>query len=228
MRRGLLALALVAPAPPASAEVVLGTAEVIDGDTLEVDQRRIRLFGIDAPELSQVCDRNGASWACGEASAERLRSLIADYRVTCEGYEVDIYRRLLATCSLNGVSLNRTMVAEGWATAFRRYSDDYVADEARARASKLALWSSNFVPPEEHRMAEDAALARQAPQRATRSSTTTQPSTGGECLIKGNRNNRGEWIYHLPGRPYYDQTRAEEMFCSEAEAVAAGYRRSRA
>jgi hypothetical protein len=48
------------------------------------------------------------------------------------------------------------------------------------------------------------------------------------CNIKGNDSRKGEWIYHLPGMPYYAQTRAEAMFCSEAEARAAGYRRSRA
>ena len=46
------------------------------------------------------------------------------------------------------------------------------------------------------------------------------------CNIKGNRNRKGQWIYHLPGMPYYDQTRAEEMFCTEAQAQAAGYRRA--
>ena len=55
-----------------------------------------------------------------------------------------------------------------------------------------------------------------------------EAASGPGCLIKGNRNRRGEWIYHLPGKPYYSETRAEEMFCSEAEAQAAGYRRSRA
>ena len=47
------------------------------------------------------------------------------------------------------------------------------------------------------------------------------------CNIKGNHSRRGEWIYHLPGMPYYEQTRAEAMFCSEEDAIAAGYRRAR-
>jgi hypothetical protein len=46
------------------------------------------------------------------------------------------------------------------------------------------------------------------------------------CRIKGNRNRKGQWIYHLPGMPYYEQTRAEDMFCTEAQARAAGYRRA--
>lgn len=46
------------------------------------------------------------------------------------------------------------------------------------------------------------------------------------CLIKGNHSRRGDWIYHLPGMPYYDDTRAEAYFCTEAQAQAAGYRRA--
>ena len=120
------------------------------------------------------------------------------------------------------------MVAQGWAVPFRRYSDDYVADQARAQAAKLGMWSSTFVSPEEHRAAErEAANPTPAPrQQRPRTETRRTASTG--CSIKGNRNRRGEWIYHLPGMPYYEETRAEEMFCSEAEAQAAGYRRSRA
>jgi hypothetical protein len=128
---------------------------------------------------------------------------------------------LLAVCSLDGADLNEEMVANGWAIAFRRYSDRYVADEARARAGKLGLWSSDFEPPQEYRAEE-----RQAGNTRSRQATVRSAATG--CLIKGNRNHRGQWIYHLPGMPYYDQTRAEEMFCTEAEAQAAGYRKSRA
>lgn len=204
-----------------------GQAMVVDGDTLEISSRRIRLFGIDAPELSQTCDRNGESWACGQASADELRAMIGNYELSCDGYETDVYGRLLAVCTVSGISLNRTMVAEGWATAFRRYSEDYVADEARARASQLGLWSSSFMSPEEFRMAADATGPVPQPQRAPATSRTSVAATSA-CPIKGNRSRRGEWIYHLPGMPYYDETRAEQMFCTEAEAQAAGYRRSRA
>ena len=124
----------------------------------------------------------------------------------------------------SGVDLNRALVAEGWATAFRRYSDIYVADETRARASKLGLWSSSFTPPETYRQLEDQ-QALSVPQAQPRSPVRQAPTN---CAIKGNRNKRGEWIYHLPGRPYYNETQAEEMFCTEAEAQAAGYRRSKA
>jgi hypothetical protein len=198
---------------------------VIDGDTLQIAQTRIRLFGIDAPEASQTCDRQGQKWACGKASAERLRSLISKASLSCYGAEIDVYGRLLATCTLSGIDLNQQMVADGWAVAFRRYSDRYAADEVRARAARLGLWSSNFTPPEEYleeeREANSTRSAAPQPRVVTRSATTG-------CLIKGNRNRKGQWIYHLPDMPYYDSTRAEEMFCSEADAQRAGYRKSQA
>jgi endonuclease YncB( thermonuclease family) len=219
-----LFLVLAFAAAPA-AGAISGPATVTDGDSVEIGGQRIRLFGIDAPEATQTCDRAGVSWACGSAAADQLRGLIGDATLSCDGNELDDFGRLLAVCHVNGADLNKTLVAQGWATAFRKYSSAYVADEERARAGRLGLWSSTFVPPEQYRAAEQAAAAPTA--RTPRVQSVAPPSYG-SCLIKGNHSRRGEWIYHLPGMPYYAQTRAEEMFCSEAEAVAAGYRKSRA
>ncbi|MEE4316373.1 MAG: thermonuclease family protein [Erythrobacter sp.] len=221
----IIGSALSLAAPPAAAETVSGEARVVDGDSLEVAGRRIRLFGIDAPEGTQKCERSGERWACGEASAEQLKGLIGTDSVICEGNERDVYGRLLAVCRVAGVDLNRMMVAGGWATAFRRYSEDYVAEEMRARAAKTGLWASNFMAPEDYRRTADA---EEAPKRARETARPAPVQKHSACAIKGNRSRRGDWIYHLPGMPYYNETRAEEMFCSEAEAVAAGYRKSRA
>jgi endonuclease YncB( thermonuclease family) len=221
--RVLLTLAAGLIAAPAAAETVSGSATVTDGDTLEIGERRIRLFGIDAPEAQQTCDRRGETWACGEESANQLRALIGSKQVACTGDETDQYGRLVAVCSVGYLELNKTMVAEGWATAFRKYSAAYVADEIRAGSGRRGLWASDFVLPESYRMGQAAegrpAVTEERP-RATRQTSLT-------CAIKGNHSRRGEWIYHLPGMPYYEQTRAEEMFCTEAEAQAAGYRRAR-
>jgi endonuclease YncB( thermonuclease family) len=225
MSRLFLILTCALLASPAAARTLSGTATVVDGDSLEIAGQRVRLFGIDAPEARQSCDRDGQAWPCGAASTERLRSLIGSERVACTGDEFDQYGRLLAVCSLAGMNLNQAMVADGWATAYRRYSEAYVVDEGRARAARLGLWSSSFEAPGDYRAEERQAGTARAVGTSARIAAPTNTSG---CTIKGNRNRRGEWIYHLPGMPYYDQTRAEEMFCSEAQAQSAGYRRSKA
>jgi endonuclease YncB( thermonuclease family) len=223
--RILLALIILPFAGPALAQQISGPAEVVDGDSLTVAGRPIRLFGIDAPEGNQTCERGGAQWHCGEESANQLRSLIEGHDVHCQGQGVDQYGRVLAVCSSNGFDLNRTMVEAGWATAFQRYSEDYVTAEVRAKAAKLGLWSSIFDLPEVYRMQQEAPAPKEAPARVAPRRAQSQAHFEG-CVIKGNRNRRGQWIYHLPGMPYYNVTRAEEMFCTEADAQAAGYRRA--
>lgn len=215
-------LAATAPAP------VTGTAQVVDGDTLRIGDTKVRLFGIDAPETNQQCIREGASWACGEVSARQLRSLVEGQQVACLVRGLDDYGRSVGVCSAGGLELNRTMVGAGWAVAFRNYSSDYVADEVRAKAARAGIWNSSFVLPQDYRQAA-ASAAQVAPAvgAQSRSSRVAQaPAVMGRCAIKGNRNRKGQWIYHVPGMPYYEATRAEEIFCSEAQAQAAGYRRA--
>lgn len=194
------AAALLAPAP-LYAQQVAGSAMVIDGDTLSVNDVAIRLFGIDAPEGKQTCNRDGAAWRCGEEAASQLRSLTAGHQVTCEGRGNDAYGRLVAVCSADGFDLNKTMVEAGWATAFRRYSEDYVGVEAQAKAARLGIWSSTFDLPEAWRLAQEPAPRAASADRTARQSLAAPREFTG-CVIKGNRNRKGEWIYHLPGMPY--------------------------
>lgn len=208
-----LALLAIVLSQPVSAQTVAGEARVVDGDTLVMGGETIRLFGIDAPELDQSCSLDGNAWACGDQAADQLRSITTGLVVSCEGIKRDQYSRLVASCAAGGYDLGATMVEYGWAVAYRRYSTAYVAHELRAKAARAGLWRSDFVMPYAHRA------------RQTRTSATEPQRSG--CVIKGNRSRRGEWIYHVPGQQYYSQTRAEEIFCSEAEARAAGYRRSK-
>ena len=132
---------------PAVAGGIIGQASVIDGDTLEIHGRRIRLSGIDAVESGQRCIRNGQSWNCGKAAAFALADRIGRSPIDCRGDGHDRYGRLIAVCFKGAEDLNRWMVAQGWAVAYRRYSVDYVAEEDAARAAGRGLWSSTFDMP---------------------------------------------------------------------------------
>jgi endonuclease YncB( thermonuclease family) len=219
-------LLLVAAPSQSQARPIYGSLEVVDGDTLRMGGARIRLFGIDAPERDQICSRNGVRWLCGSEATEHLKRLVTGKSVRCIPTGKDGYGRTLARCDTIGVDLNKAMVESGYAIAFRKYSTDYVSTEETAKAGARGLWSGAFEEPSVYR-ANGRARATRASPMAVRGPARAR-AVGGDvgCTIKGIRSRRGEWIYHLPGMPYYDRTRAEEIFCSEADAQAAGYRRA--
>jgi endonuclease YncB( thermonuclease family) len=211
----------------ASANVIEGTAEVIDGDSLRVGGTEVRLFGVDAPEATQACFNNGTQVACGAMAKDALEGLISGSTLVCMAEDTDPYGRTVARCRTSGVDVGNALVASGWATAYRRFGHDYVSAEARARAARAGIWQWDFQLPEDYRASLQASQETAEPQRLARASNQQRRfERGGMCLIKGNHSRRGDWIYHLPGMPYYDATSAEAYFCTEAQAQAAGYRRA--
>lgn len=236
-QRALLATLICLSTFPAGAsaqgqsEVFWGIARAKDGDSLMVGQREVRLFGIDAPEFDQPCKRSGANWACGAEAADKLSGLATGKEVRCAAHGTDQFGRTLAKCSVGTLDLNRTMVALGYAVAYTRYSTEYVSAQDSAKLSKRGIWSSSFEVPSQYR-ADDPTPRQpkpsaQPPQVASSAKSSDWAGRAkANCRIKGNRNRKGQWIYHVPGMPYYDQTRPEEIFCSERDAQAAGYRRA--
>lgn len=231
-------LVLVAWLPaPASANIMTGPAGVIDGDTLDMTGTHIRLAGIDAPEAAQSCTRAAETWACGKEAATNLRDIIAGQAVTCKAQGTDTDGRVLATCQTRTFDIGREMVRRGMALALDEAAPDYHDAQSLARRLGFGLWGATFQSPREWRAAQPAeAPATAAPRdrvdrRAASPAPPRSPASirdgNGRCAIKGNRTARGEWIYHLPGQAYYDQTRPEALFCSESAAMAAGYRRSK-
>ena len=208
--------------PTASRPALSGLARVVDGDTLHVDRVRVRLHGIDAPESAQRCRTSGRLWPCGREATRALARRIGGRPVACEERDRDRYGRVVAVCTVGGLDLNRWMVAEGWAFAYRRYSRDYVATESRARAARRGIWRGAAVAPWDWRRGK----------RLPGSGAPAARRDGARCRIKGNIGGDGRRIYHVPGGQYYDRTRidtsrGERWFCSESAARAAGWRRSR-
>lgn len=191
---------------------IAGRASVIDGDTIDIHDTRIRLHGIDAPESGQTCTKGAQTYHCGQQSALALDDLIARSTVTCQQKDTDRYGRIVAECFANGVNLNAAMVKSGWALAYREYSQAYVDDEAFARQNRLGMWAGEFQEPWNHR----------------RGPTEDELAQNNGCLIKGNINSSGRRIYHLPGTSNYGRTRIDESkgerwFCDETDALAAGW-----
>lgn len=208
-------LCLLAIGPAAFAQTVVGTARISDGDTLRLSGEKIRLFGIDAPEAKQSCQRaNGKEFACGAWASRVLRELVKGQVITCAGTGRDRYNRLIARCFVGRQDIAALMVERGAAVAFRKYSLDYVDQEKRASINGQGIWSMKFRTPGDWR-AQSHGPAR----------------VNANCPIKGNITSNGR-IYHLPGQRFYDKTRintgtGERWFCTEQEARSAGWRRAR-
>lgn len=132
-----------------------GVAVVADGDSIMLSGERIRMRGIDAPEYSQTCRKDGADYACGKLSRQSLVRLIAGRPVSCTGWQRDRYGRLLGDCEAGGVDLNRSQVTAGWAVAY----GDFDAEETAARASKAGIWAGTFDQPQTWRASHNGQLA---------------------------------------------------------------------
>lgn len=131
----------------ATRDDIVGRAIVHDGDTITVDGTRIRIFGIDAPELGQTCrDRNRATYDCGRL-AQRQMERLTRAEVTCDTVETDQFGRDVAICRAAGTDLGEAMVASGWARAYLSYSLRYAPAESKARTARRGLWDGEFDDP---------------------------------------------------------------------------------
>ena len=128
-----------------------GVARVVDGDTLDVGGVRVRLHGVDAFERDQMCDGPRGPWACGVAATQALKARADGRGLVCRVVDTDRYGRRVSRCEQAGVDVARALVADGLALAYRRYSQDYVADETAARARAAGAWSGSFDRPEQWR-----------------------------------------------------------------------------
>lgn len=150
----VLLTALLFPTLTCADDKLIGIATVIDGDTIEIHGARVRLYGIDAPESSQLCTKAGQPWRCGRAAALALSDFIGTSVVHCEANGHDRYHRTVATCGKGASEINLWLVSEGWALDWARYSKGaYAAAQETSRAGKKGIWASEFQEPWEWRNA---------------------------------------------------------------------------
>jgi endonuclease YncB( thermonuclease family) len=201
-----------------SAATFAGSMRVIDGDTLADQSVTYRLYGIDAPEAGQTCvSGSGGTWPCGKEATAAMDALVLGKEVNCDDRGPDVYGRTLAVCHVGQTDINAAMIEAGLAWSFRKYAHDYDALEDQTRARGVGVWQADTQTPWDYRAERWAVGAQEAPDG---------------CPIKGNINDKGERIYHAPWSPWYSRTKVspekgERWFCSEGEALAAGWRAPR-
>mgnify|MGYP001250891331 CR=1 FL=1 len=141
-------------------KIISGIAKVIDGDTIKIEKNKIRLFGIDAPESKQLCKKIWLSisflsfnkdYPCGEISTNKLKIKINNRFIVCKSLNKDRYNRLIAECYKDKININRWMVQNGYAVAYKKYSKKFIAQENLAKREKLGLWVGTFEMPWEWR-----------------------------------------------------------------------------
>ncbi|MEY9163305.1 endonuclease YncB(thermonuclease family) [Sinorhizobium fredii] len=147
------------PEKPVTGEL-RGVAVASDGDSLRLDGRRVRIEGIDAPEIGQRCQRDGTRWDCGAAARRRLEDLIDGTTTRCRLHGRDRYGRELGLCDASGRDVGRELVLSGHAVSYGLYREE----EERARNRRAGLWAGDFIRPQEWRRSQGE--AEEAPHRA--------------------------------------------------------------
>ncbi len=161
MIRIVLLLAIAIWAAPTNATQISGAAKAINSTTIRIGDQRVMLFGIDSVMRKQLCTLDGKPWQCWQAAVKDLQGLLDQGQVVCDTVgEPDVYGRLLGRCSVNDQSINRLLVARGFAVARTNEFTDYVAAEAVAKEKKLGLWQGQFDLPSEYRSSVGVAVDR--------------------------------------------------------------------
>jgi endonuclease YncB( thermonuclease family) len=235
----LLALPLLLLPAMAAAADITGIPKVREGDQITIGTSRIRLGGIDAPSVDQLClNNNGERWTCGVAARDELIKHVGNKSWTCHVNQTDRRGRQIARCEVDGEDIQKWMVKSGWALSYVRVSHDYDADEKAARDAKAGMWQGAFIAPWDWRVRNKKTTilgSAKAPDNAhtillASASGSVAPSP--DCTIKGNVNRSGECIFHQPTSRWYAKiemkiSKGTRWFCSVDEAEAAGCRETK-
>ena len=231
--------ALFLPAMAQAADIT-GTAKVREGDTVQIGNTRIRLGGIDAPSVDQLClNNNGERWTCGVAARDELIKHAENKNWSCHTRQAaDRRGRVIARCEVDGEDIQKWLVRNGWALSYARFSHDYDEDEKAAREAKLGMWKGAFIAPWDWRVRNKkttilgAARPPESAHAILMASASGSVAPSPDCTIKGNVNRAGECIYHQPTSRWYAKiemkiSKGTRWFCSVDEAEAAGCRETR-
>jgi endonuclease YncB( thermonuclease family) len=210
-----LAVTISAALVPAAAETATATNTIIDGDTLEINGKTVRLYGIDAPELGQYCMNGANRYRCGYEAALALTKLVGSGPVECRPTPVDSNDEG-QICSVGLVDLAEAMLRRGYAVAPPSSFAVYRRAEKEAKQGRLGIWRGDFVLPPEWRAGRRLQTQNNEPKQ--------------NCDIKGIVSDKGERVYLVNTDPDYanveiEQPRGERIFCSDDEAELAGWRR---
>jgi endonuclease YncB( thermonuclease family) len=232
-------LLLLLPAIANAADIT-GIAKVREGDQILVGTSKIRLGGIDAPSVDQLCLNNtGERWTCGAAARDELIKHADNKNWTCHVRQAaDRRGRIVARCEVDGEDIQKWLVKSGWALSYVRFSHDYDEDEKAAREAKAGMWQGAFIAPWDWRIRNKKTTilgAAKAPANANAillASASGSVAPSPDCTIKGNVNGAGECIYHKPTSRWYAKIKMQiakgtRWFCSVDEAEAAGCRETK-
>ena len=223
-----------------TAQGYAASATVRDGNNVQLGDVTFRLDGIEAPAFDQMCiDEHADAWACGAAARDQLKKLIGDKQVRCDdlGPDPSFKRRRLGVCTVEGetTSLNQLMVRNGLALADAK--GRFKIEETGAHDDKRGLWKGCFVTPTDYRRWKKDAALQGAACRADRDPQiravlfSDDPAMPDGCNIKGKyavraRVTGNTGIYHLQTCRSYPGLDQDRWFCSEDDALAAGFRKA--
>ena len=212
---------------------------VADGDTIHINyngkDEKVRFIGLDTPEIK---DPRKPIQCFGREASTKMTELAENKKVRLEfdktQSERDKYGRLLAfVYGEDNKNLAYEMIRQGYGNEYTynsnpyKYQNEFKEAAHKAREENKGLWAENTCAGDATKPA-DIPAPKPQPAPAYNPAPTHQPQqqAQGACVIKGNVGRNGK-IYHMPGQKYYDKTNPEAIFCSEAEAQSAGFRRSR-
>ncbi|WP_313891479.1 thermonuclease family protein [Psychrobacillus sp.] len=205
-------------------QIPVELVEITDGDTIKIKYNgnieKVRYLLIDTPETNH---KTLGKQPFGDDAKVRNKELLNSGDLTIEfdvGNRVDDYGRMLAYIYVDGVSVQETLLAEGLARVAyvfppnTRYLDNFEAASEVAKVAKIGVWET-----------EDYVTSRGF-DASTIISNKTNDDVDKKCAIKGNINQKGNKIYHMPGGKDYDNTNPEQWFCTEQEALEAGFKKA--